>query len=73
MKGSGHDPRNVQVVLEEAETGFNISLQDSDGDFLTVEPTALDLMEHKETSDGRADDEDNVDAGDVIELRDAFH
>ena len=39
----GHDPRNTQVVLQEAETGVNISLQDADGVFLTVKPIVTDL------------------------------
>ena len=39
----GHDPRNTQAVLHEAETGVNISLQDADGVFLTVKPIVVDL------------------------------
>ena len=39
----GHDPRNTQAVLHEAETGVNISLQDADGVFLTVKPIIVDL------------------------------
>ena len=38
----GHDPRNTQAVLHEAETGVNISLQDADGIFLTVKPIIVD-------------------------------
>ena len=38
----GHDPQNTQAVLQEAETGANISLQDVDGVFLTVKPEKQD-------------------------------
>ena len=39
----GHDPRNTQAVLQEAETGINISLQDAEGVFLTVKPITVEL------------------------------
>ena len=42
----GHDPRNTQVVLQEAETGMNVILQDADGVFLIVKPLAADLGKH---------------------------
>ena len=38
----GRDPRNTQVVLQDAQTGVNISLQDVEGVFLTVEPIVVD-------------------------------
>ena len=39
----GHDPRNTQALLQEAENGVSVSLQDVDGVFLTVEPLNVEL------------------------------
>ena len=73
LRDSRHDPQNVQVVLKEADTGFNIDLQDAEGVFLRVEPIAVDLSEPGGSSDGCTDgDDDNDDAKDVDELRDAL-
>ena len=38
LETKGRDPRNVQVLVEEVEIGMELSLQDSDGIFLTVSP-----------------------------------
>ena len=62
----GHDPRNTQAVLQEAETGINISLQDAEGVFLTVKPIVVEL--------GGLDDppSESADEDDVGELRAAL-
>ena len=67
----GHDPRNSQVMLQEAETGVNIGLQDAAGVFLIVKPLVADLGKHDdppgETVDGTGDE-----TGVVDELRAAL-
>ena len=59
-------------MLQEAETGVDISLQDADGVFLTVKPIVTDLGKHDdppgETVDGTGGDTEAVD-----ELRAALH
>ena len=39
----GRDPRNTQALLQEAENGVSVSLQEVDGVFLTVEPLDVEL------------------------------
>ena len=68
----GHDPRNTQAVLQDAETGVNISLQDADGVFLTVKPIVEDLGTHDDPP-GELGDDDDDDTGEVDELRKALH
>ena len=41
-----HDPRNTQVLLQEAATGVDITLQDADGVFLRVKRIVTDLEKH---------------------------
>jgi len=55
----------TRVVLQQAETGVNISLQDADGVFLIVKPLVADLGKHDEPSgetvDGTSDETEVVD------------
>ena len=66
----GHDPRNTQAVLQEAETGVNISLQDADGIVLTVSPIVADLG--KGDSPGETGNGDGAGTEEVEELREAL-
>lgn len=65
----GCDPRNTQAVLQEAETGVNISLQDVDGVFLTVKPIVAEL-EKPDDPPGETIDGDEAEG--VEELRAAL-
>ena len=53
----GRNPQNIQVVLEEADGGTKLDLQDVDGVFLEVGPPG-DALECEEESEegGGADD-----------------
>ena len=66
----GRDPRNTQAVLQEAETGVNISLQDVDGVFLTVKPIVAEL---EKPDDPPGETIDGGEAEGVEELRAALH
>ena len=67
----GHDPRNTQVVLQEAETGVNIGLQDADGVFLIVKLLVADLGKHDDPP-GETVDDTGDETGVVDELRAAL-
>ena len=66
-----HDPRNTQVVLQEAETGVNIGLQDADGVFLIVKLLVADLGKHDDPP-GETVDDTGDETGVVDELRAAL-
>ena len=59
-------------MLQDAETGVNISLQDADGVFLTVKPIDEDLGTHDDPP-GELGDDDDDDTGEVDELTKALH
>lgn len=62
----GREPRNVQVLLREAETGTTVCLQDKGGVFLTAEPLDA-LTRESPTPSGRLSPENGRET--VEELR----
>ena len=62
----GREPRNVQVVLQETETGMAVSLQDEQGVFLTAEPREA-VTERPPVQQGTPDSEEERD-GDELHL-----
>ena len=48
----GKEPRNVQVVMTEAESGECLSLEDKDGVFVDV-PAGIPSVEEMSTADAR--------------------
>jgi len=53
----GHDPWNTQALLQEAENGVSVSLQDMDGVFLTVEPIDVELPGPHDTPEDPAEED----------------
>ena len=64
----GHDPRNTQALLQEAENGVSVSLQDVDGVFLTVEPLNVELPGPRDTPEDPVEGTEEVNT-----LREALH
>ena len=68
----GHDPRNTQAVLQEAETGVNISLQDAERVFLTMKPIIVDLGKHDDPPGETVEGDTDGDAKGIDGLRAAL-
>ena len=60
----GREPRNVQVVLQETETGMAVSLQDEQGVFLTAEPREA-VTERPPVQQGTPDSEEERDGNEL--------
>lgn len=70
LEDGGHDPRNVQVLLQEVENGMEIMLQDDEGMFLMVNSVTEEISSDEEVSGNDMGDGQTTE--DVLKLKEAL-